>query len=98
MKAIILFIFFLGIMMLIHGIYEQKYMSLKENVRVEYRFIPRTYYEEQLAENPLVASNFKNMFQKESPWFERNVSLANPLKDTNAPGARGLSDKKDKGK
>lgn len=88
MKSVILFIFFLGVVLLIHGIYEQKYQSLKENVRVEYRFIPRTYYEEQLAENPLVASNFKNMFQKESPWFERTVSLANPLKDVDAKGAR----------
>lgn len=88
MRSIILFIFFTGITMLIHGIYEQKYQSLKENIRVEYRFIPRTFYEEQLTENPMVASNFKNMFQKESPWFEKTVSLANPLKDTNAPGAR----------
>jgi hypothetical protein len=78
----------MGITLLIHGIYEQKYQSLRENIRVEYRFIPRTFYEEQLAENPTVASNFKNMFQKESPWFERTVSLANPLKDTNAKGAR----------
>jgi hypothetical protein len=88
MKSILLFLFFFGIVLLIHGIYEQKYQSMKENVRVEYRFIPRTYYEEQLAENPTVASNFKNMFQKESPWFERNVSLGNPLKDVDAAGAR----------
>lgn len=88
MKTVIMFLFFLGVVLLIHGIYDQKYKSLEENIRVEYRFIPRTYYEEQLAENPTVASNFKNMFQKESPWFERNVSLANPLKDTGAPGAR----------
>ena len=87
MKSIILFLFFLGIMMLIHGIYEQKYQSLKQNVRVEYRFIPRTFYEEQLAENPTVASSFKNMFQRDL-WFDRNISLSNPLKQTGAPGAR----------
>lgn len=88
MKTFILFLFFLGIILLIHGIYEQKYRSLSDNVRIEYRFIPRTFYEEQLAENPMVASNFKNMFQKESPWFERNVTLANPLRDVGATGAR----------
>lgn len=88
MKSIILFLFFLGVMFLIHGIYDQKYKSLKDNIRVEYRFIPRTFYEEQLQENPNVANTYKNMFQKESPWFERTVSLANPLKDVNAKGAR----------
>jgi hypothetical protein len=88
MKSFILFLFFLGVVLLIHGIYEQKYKSLSDNVRIEYRFIPRTFYEEQLAENPVVASTFKNMFQKESPWFERNVTLPNPLKDVGAPGAR----------
>lgn len=88
MKSVILFIFFLGVIMFIHGIYEQKYQMMKENIRVEYRFIPRTYYEEQLAQNPMVASNFKNIFQKESPWFERTVSLANPLKDTVEQGKK----------
>jgi hypothetical protein len=54
---------------------------LKKNVRVEYRFIPRTYYEEQLAENGNVTANFANMFKKESPWFERTVTL--PKEDKN---------------
>lgn len=88
MKSIILFLFFLGVMMLIHGIYDQKYKNLKENIRVEYRFIPRTFYEEQLQENPNISNMFKNMFQKESPWFERTVSLSNPLKDVGNKNAR----------
>lgn len=74
MKAIIIFFFCFGIFLIIHGIYEQKYQSLKSNVRVEYRFIPRTYYEEQLANTP-ASSTMKNIFDKESPWFERNVTL-----------------------
>lgn len=77
MKPIILFLFFVGTLLIIHGIYDQKYEALKENVRVEYRFIPRTYYEEQLAQSS-VSSNFKNMFAKESPWFERTVTLEKP--------------------
>ncbi len=77
MKPVILFVFFIGVFFIIHGIYEQKYQALKDNVRVEYRFIPRTYYEEQLAQ-ATVSSNFKNMFNKESPWFERNVTLEKP--------------------
>lgn len=88
MKSIILFLFFFGVISLIHGIYEQKFKALQENTRIEYRFIPRTFYEEQLAENPNVASTFKNMFQKESPWYERNIGMANPLKEVNHPDAR----------
>ena len=63
---------FVGLILVIHGIYDQKYKELQTNMRVEYRFIPRTYYEEQLS-NSTVSSTFKNMFNKESPWFDRNV-------------------------
>lgn len=80
MRSIIIFLFCFGVILIIHSLYEQKYEALKDNTRVEYRFIPRTYYEEQLANTP-VTSLYKNMFDKESPWFERNVSLAkNPKK------------------
>lgn len=75
MRSIIIFLFCVGIFLIIHSIYEQKFQSIKKNTRVEYRFIPRTFYEEQLASAP-TSSMFKNMFDKESPWFERNVSLA----------------------
>lgn len=74
MRSVIIFMFCLGVLLVIHSIYEQKYQALKKNVRVEYRFIPRTYYEEQLASTP-VSSMYKNMFDKESPWFDRNVTL-----------------------
>jgi hypothetical protein len=73
--------FCLGVLLVIHSIYEQKYQALKKNVRVEYRFIPRTYYEEQLASTP-VSSMYKNMFDKESPWFDRNVTLAKVSKSS----------------
>jgi hypothetical protein len=80
MNSIIIFLFCFGVILIIHSIYEQKYQALQDNTRVEYRFIPRTYYEEQLA-NASVTSLYKNMFSKESPWFERNVSLAKPPKE-----------------
>jgi hypothetical protein len=79
MYSIILFLFFLGIFIIIHNIYDQKYEALKKNVRVEYRFIPRTYYEEQIS-NSNISALYKNMFDKESPWFEDNVTLSKTLK------------------
>jgi hypothetical protein len=69
-----LFIFFVGMILIIHGIYQQKFKQLEQNVRVEYRFIPRTYYEEQISNNMDVSNNFKTMFQTDS-WLERNVTL-----------------------
>lgn len=81
MRSVIIFMFCLGVLLVIHSIYEQKYQALKKNVRVEYRFIPRTYYEEQLASTP-VSSMYKNMFDKESPWFDRNVTLAKVSKSS----------------
>ena len=79
MRSIIIFFFCLGIFLIIHSIYEQKYTALKKNVRVEYRFIPKTYYEEQLAQAP-ESSLFKNMFDQESPWFNLTVTLPRPPK------------------
>jgi hypothetical protein len=72
MKSVIFFLFFVGLILIIHGIYDQKYNELKNNMRVEYRFIPRTYYDEQLSKST-VSSNFKNMFNRESPWFEATI-------------------------
>jgi len=71
MKSIIIFFFCFGIFLIIHGIYDQKFKALKKNTRVEYRFIPRSYYEEQLNSNP-VSSIFKNMFDKTDPWTDKD--------------------------
>jgi|LakMenEpi03Aug12_release.lakeMendotaPanAssembly.Ray.scaffolds.fasta_scaffold4138982_1 hypothetical protein len=79
MRSIIFFLLVVGAFMVMHGIYEQKYKALEQNRRVEYKFLPRTYYEEQIAEAD-VASKFKTMFDKESPWFERTVTLPKPNK------------------
>ena len=36
--------------------------------RIEYRFVPRTFYEEQTGRIPTVNSQFKDMFQDPSVW------------------------------
>ena len=74
MKQLVMLLFFVGVIMIMHGIYQQKLKIANENVKIEYRFIPRTYYEEQLA-NTNISSNFKNMFNDSEPWLERNVTL-----------------------
>lgn len=76
MKSIAIFLLFTGVILVIHGIYEQKFMALKKTNKVEYRFIPRTYYEEQLSKNASASADFKNMFDRNEPWFERTVTLS----------------------
>jgi hypothetical protein len=73
MKQIVLFLAFIGVIMIMHGIYQQKIKAAQENVKVEYRFIPRTYYEEQIAAST-ISNNFKNMFNDDT-WVERTVTL-----------------------
>lgn len=51
MKTIILLLLFLGMFMIVHGIYQEKYEKLKKDVQVKYKFIPRTYYDDVLTNN-----------------------------------------------
>lgn len=77
MKAFVLFFFVLGLFLIMHGMYEEKIRAIEKDKRIEYRFIPRTYLEEQLADGN-VSGKMASMFSKESPWFERTVTLPRP--------------------
>jgi hypothetical protein len=72
MQTIVVLLMFIGMALVMHGIYDEKQRALEENVRVEYRFLPRTLYDEQLSQTDM-AGTFKGMFDRESPWFERTV-------------------------
>jgi hypothetical protein len=71
MKSIVVLLLFVGMALVIHGIYEEKFKQQEKNVRVEYRFVPRTFYDEQMAQTDLVGK-FKGMFDKDSPWYDQN--------------------------
>ena len=67
MKSLILFLFVIGIILLTTG-YQKK--MLKETLTttekiIEYRFIPRNIYDEQLG-SPTTTSSFNDMFQKQN--------------------------------
>lgn len=72
MQSIIILLLFVGMFIMVHGVFDEKYRMLKQNTRVEYRFVPRTFYEEQLS-NANVTGKMKNMFENASPWMERKV-------------------------
>ena len=76
MKEIVLLLFFVGVIMIMHATYQKKIEDAQKNVKIEYRFIPRTYYEEQLSSANSVTSTFKNMFSSDSPWMNRDITKA----------------------
>lgn len=67
MKILIIFLLFVGLFLIMQGIYEEKLKTLEANKKVEYKFIPRTYYEEQLADSDLT-NQVESMFNYDSPW------------------------------
>lgn len=62
MRSIVTLLLFLGAFLVVHSVYEMRYRELKSQTKIEYRFVPRTYYEEQLGTTDLLGSTFKSMF------------------------------------
>ena len=63
MKSFAVLALFVGMFMATVGIYEQRLREAAESPKVEYRFIPRTAYEEQVPDAPGTAAMFSSMFE-----------------------------------
>lgn len=71
MDPFIAFALFVGVLLLIHGIYAEKLRALGDQARVEYRFIPRSYYEEQVFASEF-EPKYKGIFEdSDDPWSNR---------------------------
>ena len=71
MKSLILFIFVIGVILLTTG-YQKKMLKTHEiEKQIEYRFIPRSIYEEQIG-NPTVSQSFADMFEKQDVFVSRS--------------------------
>jgi hypothetical protein len=70
MKTLVVLVLFIGMFFVIQGVYEQKLKEATENKEIEYKFIPRTYYEEQI-QNSDFAANTAQLFNSSSagPWI-----------------------------
>ena len=67
-RTLAVFALFVGMFLVVHGIYEEKLRAVRRNVRVEYRFVPRTFYEEQLANmEGSLGTKFRSMFEGVDP-------------------------------
>lgn len=63
MNIIVVLLLFAGMALVMQGVYDEKVKALEKNVRVEYRFLPRTLYEEQMAHSDLLGK-FKTLFDE----------------------------------
>lgn len=64
MKSIILFLFVVGIILLTTSNQKKEIENIKTERIVEYRFIPRSIYDEQMNSTGLTQS-FSDMFEKQ---------------------------------
>lgn len=60
----------IGIIMVVYGIYDEKYQAIKDDVRVEYRFVPRSYYDEQLFDSQF-KDKVSSIFNNDDEWYHR---------------------------
>ncbi len=65
MKSLIIFFFFIGVIFIIMG----QRSDICSPPRVEYRYIPRTFEQEQLDKTPILAT-YGDLFTKASPFSE----------------------------
>jgi hypothetical protein len=79
MKLLIFLFLFIGMFMVMHSIYEKKLKEAKQNVKVEYKFIPRSLYEEQLGD-PDLFSKVGTIFDGQ-PWDYVNKGVDAMEKD-----------------
>jgi hypothetical protein len=73
MKSIILILLLLGIILMVKG-YAENYKNCPLP-KIEYRYIPRNFYEEQITENNL-KSLYSDMFNKQDSWSKYPVGDA----------------------
>jgi hypothetical protein len=66
-KQIIVLLVFLGLMLIITDVVRIKAGLVQQKPKIIYRYIPRTFEEEQL-DPTYVSEVFDRMFGKESPW------------------------------
>ena len=80
MKSIILILLIVGLMLMVKG-YTENYKNCPLP-KIEYRYIPRNFYEEQITENNL-KSLYSDMFNKPDTWSKYPVGDADVASKVN---------------
>lgn len=72
MKAIAVFILFVGMFLVVQGYYDK--VKTCPPPKVEVKYIPYTLYQEQLSDSQKLEQHFKSLFEDiGSPWLDRKV-------------------------
>ena len=66
MKAIAVFLLFLGMILIVKGYYSKKYKKLAQP-KVIIKYIPRSEYEEQLSDSQRLSEFYKGLFEGTQP-------------------------------
>jgi hypothetical protein len=66
MKAIAVFLLFLGMILVVKGYYSKKYNKLAKP-QVIIKYVPRSEYEEQLSDEQKLSEYYKGLFEKTQP-------------------------------
>ena len=80
MNSLVLLLFLIGVILVTIG-----YTKSNNNCplpKIQYKFIPRSLYEEQFSPNN-TSSKFKNMFNESSPWYNYHQGNLNFENETN---------------
>ncbi len=70
MKSIVLLLLVIGVMMITTGYHQKMQSTFKKEKVVEYRYIPRSLFEEQIQPVNLQQS-FSDMFRKDNVFIGR---------------------------
>ena len=77
MKLLILLMFFFGIILILNGIHEDKIKEAEKNVKIQYRFVPRSYYDEQVFSSQF-ESKFSTLFDEDQDEWSANQRVFTP--------------------
>ena len=80
MNAVALFILIAGIVCLVIGYCQNQHVCPPP--KIEYRYIPRSFYEEQLSV-PQTGQQFYSMFQDNSAWMSYPTNILQPIRTLN---------------
>jgi len=67
MKAVAVFLLFIGMFLVVQGYYQQS--SKCPTPTVEVKYIPRSLYDEQLSDKKKLQVHFKSLFEEVTPWI-----------------------------
>ncbi len=70
MRSIILFILIIGLIMVSLGYQRKLLNNIETKTIIEYRYIPRSIYDEQFSGNKL-ESTYADMFEKQDVFFHQ---------------------------